>query len=80
MHAALRRLQEISGIAISSSIRRNRPPSHSAQHRPQAARASFAALSKAVSKASVPRHAPVEVGAASINRSAIPLDEDFKEF
>jgi methyl-accepting chemotaxis protein len=80
MHAALRRLQEISGVAISGLSQRPRFESRPSQYRSHTGKASLTALSKAVSKSSAPRHAPVEVGAATLNRSAIPLDDDFKEF
>ncbi|HZQ50735.1 MAG TPA: methyl-accepting chemotaxis protein [Bryobacteraceae bacterium] len=80
MHAALRRLQEISGITASGISQRPRSQARPAQQRPQSGRTSLAALSKAVSKSSAVRHAPVEAGPVSINRSAIPLDDDFKEF
>lgn len=65
MHAALRRLQEISGTAISGLSQRPRLQSRPPQYRP---------------KTRTPRHTPVEVAAAAINRNAIPLDDDFKEF
>ena len=76
MHAALRRLQEISGFTIAGSSQRLRPHARPAQ----SSKAALRSLSKAVSKAGAPRYAPVEVGTAAINRNAIPLDDDFKEF
>jgi methyl-accepting chemotaxis protein/methyl-accepting chemotaxis protein-1 (serine sensor receptor) len=80
MHAALRRLQEISGIAISSSSHRTRPQSRPAQHRPHSSKPASALAPKTVSKTAAVRHVPVEVHAHSIDRSAIPLEDDFKEF